>query len=372
MQLDNDTKIKATATGVVGRSARSSANSNQDEKVAEEYQFQKYVEKYIVWTKEYNFMMNGLGQVIDPENGEESSEVDVESPLSSENIMPFFEISREKDFEFFVRPSNALTDFTIQFNERLSDLAMNQKMNGFAVGILKTPTDLKPANLQIGHSMMIHLPTDDQDKEVDFSFASPNSNIQEISEANDRFLNYFITSEGLGGDVVNSKGEIKSATSGIDRFLQAIQKIEAHVDDYELYRCAEQDIYEIIKAWLRVLNGSNILNKKYQISNLHSESKIEIEYYKPEMMQTETEKINNIDKKIEIGVMSKLEAIMELRNITDKSKAEEILREIEKDNEITMPTITDEGIFKDGITNGKKNDKQEQNDTENKSKVVTR
>ena len=156
-------------------------------------------------------MMNGLGEVIDPDTGEADSSIDIESPLASEEIMPFFEVARDKDFEYFVRSGNALTDFTIQFNSRLSDLANNIKMNGYAVAILKTPSSVKPSDITVGHSRIVHLPTDDPDLEVDFQFTSPQSNISEISDANDRFLNYFVTSEGLGGDVVNSSGETEKA-----------------------------------------------------------------------------------------------------------------------------------------------------------------
>ena len=335
-QVDNDRKEKDTATGFNGRSVQSSATQDANLDIAEKYQYQKYTEKYLIWTKQLNFMVNGLGEVIDPARAEASSEIDIQSPLIGEDIMPFFEVHRDKDFEYFVRPSNALTDFTVQFNERLSDLANVQKLNGYAVGILKSPSDLKPNNLVVGGAQLVHLPTDDPDKEVDFSFASPNSSIGEISEANDKFLNYFITSEGLSGDVVNSKGEMNTATSGIDRFIQGVQKIEAHMDDYEMYRCAEADIYRIIKAWLKVLNGSAQLDKKYQIGNLSEESEIEIEYFKPEMIETEAEKLNNIERRLDIGLMSLKEALMEDRNITDKDKAQEILDEIESTSEINL------------------------------------
>ena len=330
-ELESYRKEKDVATNESGRSVRSTATQDGDHTVGEKYQFQKYIEKYIVWTKDFNFMMNGLGEVIDPETGEASSEIDITSPLGSENIMPFFEVAREKDFEYFVRPSNALTDFTIQFNTSLSDLAMNQKMNGYAVAILKSPSTLKPENLVVGHSQLIHLATDDPDAKVDFEFASPNSNISEISDANDRVLNYFITSEGLGGDVVNSKGETKEATSGIDRFLQAIQKIEAHQDDYEAFRCAEDDVYKIVKAWLKVLTGDKQLDKKYQVPNISEDSEVEVEFYRPEMMETRTETIANIEKQLDLGLMSKKEAIMELREITDEDKVQEILKTIDSE-----------------------------------------
>lgn len=341
IQLYEDKKERDTATGEAHRSVRSTASAQDGEsyETANEFQFMKHVQKYIVWSREFNFMMNGLGEVINPEDGsfqKEGQKIDITSPLASEGILPFFEVAKEKDFEFFVRAGNALTDFTIEFNEKLSDLSMNAKMNGYAVAILKSPSDVKPQNLVIGHSQIVHLPTDDPDKLVDFQFSAPNSNIGEISDFVDNLLNYFITSSGLGGDVVNSKGETQKAQSGIDRFLQMIQKVEAHQDDYEKFRCLEQDIYQIVKAWLRVLNGTDKLDSKYQIANLNPDSEISVEFYKPEEVQTETERLSNIEKKIELGVMSKKEAIMELRSIEDDEQAMELLKEIQNEETESM------------------------------------
>lgn len=337
IQYDTDKKEIDTATGFRSRADRSAAAQDKDLDVAEKYQFQKYVEKYIVWSKEYNFMMNGLGEVIDPETGEASNEVDITSPLAGEGIMPFFEIARDKDYEYFVRPSNALTDFTIQFNSMLSDLSNNIKMNGYAVGLLKAPSELQPQEQIIGASMLLKLPTDDPDKEVDFQFISPNSNIGEISEAIDKLLNYFVTSEGVGGQVVNSKGEIEKAQSGIDRFLMMLSRVEAHSDDYDAFMCVENDIYKIIKAWLRVLASSNALDQRYKVI-LPEESEVHVDYHKPEMIETYTEKLANIEKMIDLQLMSRKQAIMELNNIDDEEQAMKILEEIRSDDSFYAPS----------------------------------
>ncbi len=344
IQYDTDKKEVDTATGFKGRADRSTASQDKDLDVGEKYQFQRYVEKYIVWTKEYNYMMNGLGEVLNPETGEPLEVVSVEdiiSPLSQYGIMPFFEIARDKDFEYFTRPSNAMTDFTVQFNAMLSDLATNIKMNGHAVGLLKCPSEMQPKNLNVGGSSMIVLNTDNPDANVDFQFVAPNSDISGIGDAIDKFLNYFVTSEGLGGDVVNSKGETQKATSGIDRFLQMLSKIEAHQDDYDAFKDVEQDIYTIIKAWLDVLSNSSDLNAKYKTS-IPVDSEVEVNYYKPEMIQTEAEKLSNIEKLIDLGLMSKVKAVMEYYNIEDKEKAEEMLKQIQDDDSFLVP---DSGVF---------------------------
>lgn len=360
-EIDSEKSTRETATGYIGRSARSSASQDNDIGVAEKYQFQKYVEKYIVWSNEYNFMMNGLGEVIDPLTGEASNELEITNPIG---MLPFFEVSRDKDFEYFVRSANNITDFTVQFNAQLSDLANNIKMNGYAVGVLKAPSELQPQHQVVGASMLLKLPTDNPDSEVDFAFTSPNSNIGEISDAIDRLLNYFVTSEGLGGSVINSRGESEKATSGIDRYLMMLSRIEAHQDDYDAFKNAEKKIYKIIKAWLSVLNSSDMLDAEYK-TTVPEISEIEVLFNKPEMIQTESEKIANIEKMIDLGLMSKKQAIMEIYDIEDEQKALDILEDIKEDENFTKELNASNNI--DMMVNETDNDMEEMNAEETNS-----
>ena len=331
IQLYQEKKEKDTPTGKSGRSVRSSANpiDGVTAEIANEYQFKRYVERYLVWSPEYNYIQNGLGEILDPETLQPIEGAEIESPLIGEDCMPFFEAAREKDFEYFVRAANALTDFTIEFNSRLTDESNNIKMNGYAVGVLKAPSEIQPENQIIGAAMMLKLNTDDPDAVVDFEFVSPNSNIGEISNANDKFLNYFVTAEGLGAEAINSQGIQDKATSGIDRFIQGIQKIEAHQDDYEVYRNVEMQIYKIVKAWLRALNGSDKLDKKYQVI-LPEESEVIVEYDKPEMIQTPGEVLVNFEKEYDLGLTSKVRYLMDTRGISREDAMEE-LKQIKMD-----------------------------------------
>ena len=89
IQYDTDKKDYDTATGNHGRSVRSTASENQDLKIAEKYQFQKYIEKYVIWSNQYHFMMNGLGEVINPETGEmfeQGDDVDISNPIGRYKI----------------------------------------------------------------------------------------------------------------------------------------------------------------------------------------------------------------------------------------------------------------------------------------------
>ena len=59
------------------------------------------------------------------------------------------------------------------------------------------------------------------------------------------------------------------------------------------------------------------------------------------MIQTETETLANFQSKIDLGIMSKVDAIMELRGIEDRDQAKELLEEIKEENmPFTMGTFT--------------------------------
>ena len=83
---------------------------------------------------------------------------------------------------------------------------------------------------------------------------------------------------------------------------------------------------------------------KYKVS-IPVESELEIDYYKPEMIEKESEKLTNIEKKMDLELMSKKQAVMELHGIEDEDKANDLLEEIRKDNEFNAPVIEEDNTF---------------------------
>jgi hypothetical protein len=121
---------------------------------------------YLVWTKEVNFLMNGVGEVLGEVNP---------NPIG---VLPFVEISEQKDYEYWIRQASAYTDFTVEFNAAMTETRQTVKMQSFAVAIVKAPKEMKFANLQIGPNYILHLPNDEMNGvKTEFEFASPSANI---------------------------------------------------------------------------------------------------------------------------------------------------------------------------------------------------
>jgi hypothetical protein len=334
------------ATGVTPKSETNLGVYIQDGKldIANEMDYKKIADRYVVWTKELNFIMNGHGEILDPETGEVNNAVDISSPLKEYGIMPFVDVSRVKEFEFFVNVDSNKTDFTVEFNTALSDLSNVCKMNGYAVGVLKAPSSMQPENMVVGATMLLKLNTDNADSEVDFKFTNPSSNISEISDAVDKRLNYFITTEGLDSSAVNAQGQSKTYSSGTERFLSMIQKAEASQEDFELMKEAENQLYQIITAWCNVLTGTETLDKKYHTGKLNLESEMKISYQRPEIVQTEQEKFEFYNAQIERGFESKVSSLVKMNNWT-REEALAYLKQVNDDekmiNQLMLPSTND-------------------------------
>ena len=91
---------------------------------------------------------------------------------------------------------------------------------------------------------------------------------------------------------------------------------------------------------------------KYTIPQLSEDADISVQFHMPEMIETQAEKITNLVAKMEAGLMTKVEAIMEDRGI-EKEEAEVIRDEIDKETQMNMPEEPVDAIdAEDDVING--------------------
>lgn len=288
---------------------------NINQKIADADDYKKGLERYLVWTKELNFIMDGNGKIISE---------DVISPLSDYGIMPFIDIADDKDFEYFVRNDDGVVDFTVQYNGALSDLANVVKMQGWGQAYLKGDKDLMPESIVVGINHILRLPVDPNNKvDTEFGFVTPNANIDGSIKYIEMLLSNYLSSKGLDTSIISSNGASEKFTSGIERLLSQIEKFEASKSDFAIFKKAEIQAFEIIKAWTNVLSGEI----KYE--TIPEDAEISIMFHEPQMIQSRSEKVDSLAKEVELGFRSRIDAIKELHDV-DNEKAKEIIKEIDQ------------------------------------------
>lgn len=100
-----------------------------------------------------------------------------------------------------------------------------------------------------------------------------------------------------------------------------IEKFEASREAQAIFTNAEKEIYNVVVAWHNVLRDTDQLDDQYK-SEIINESKMTIVFERPEGSVTDSEKLDIIERKIELGLIDKADAIMELEN-KSREEAEE-------------------------------------------------
>lgn len=300
----------------------SESEDSMNQLIADPEDYKEQAKKYALWSNDYNFVMNEQGGII--------SGPDVVNPIG---LMPFVDICNYKDFEYFNRLDMSVTDFTVQLNGAMSDLGQIVRMQGFAQAYLKGPEDLIPQNIVIGPAYVLKLPIDKNNPtETEFGFASPNSDLAGSINYIETLISTFLSSVGIDPKTISGKAESKSYSSGIERLLANLERFEATRADQEAFINGEKKLFKIICRYLNTYAGSDAL--KYKIAAIDEENAdIEISFKKPEMIQTDEEKLRSIREKLELQLMTQVEAIALDRNISEEA-AVEVFDKIKLDYEM--------------------------------------
>lgn len=276
--------------------------------------------KILVWTKAANFVMNGKGEIV--------SKV-LPNPIGE---LPFIDVSRRKNLNFFLDSGKAMMDFTVKFNAALSDSWYVVKMQGWAIGWFKGPANMVPESVDIGPGRFIHLPKNEQTGDsLELGFTNPNADIEGTLRFLETMVSLFLSSQGIDPKEVAMRLEGRSFSSGLERLLAMLEVFEATEGDMKIMAKAERRLFDLLRRWTQVLSPTNtegIFPPELRAAG--EKAQVKVEYKKPEMVQTESEKIDLVSKKEKAGYISRKMALKNIHNLDDEG-AEEMLETILRD-----------------------------------------
>lgn len=279
-------------------------------------------QRFVVWTKELNFIMDGKGNILSD---------DIESPIPG--VLPIIDISVEKDFAYWVKDGDPIGEFTIDFNTTLTDISNIVMMQGYAQSYLIAKDDIIPNNIQLGPNLILKLPMNNNDEpRPEFGFANPNSDIAGAINFAETLLSIFLSSRGVDPKSISGKADANKYGSGIERLLSMLEKFEASKSDYDTYNKVEKQIFEIVRAWYNASIGrSDLINPSFISGSIAESAEIEIKFAGPEMIQTEQDKIAVWRDKLDLGVASRIDILMDIRGV-ERDQALELAKQIDEES----------------------------------------
>lgn len=292
-----------------------------NQKIADNDDRQKVLERFVVWTKEFHFTMNGKGEI--------TKDI-LPNPIEK---LPFIDIAKSKDFQFFVRTGTSLVDFALDMGLLLSDTANTIRLQSYAQAVMTS--EKPPTNLVVGPNNVLWLPLDPNNPgaKPSFEYASPSPDINGSLEFMEMCLNMFLSSRGLDTSTISGKAEGKTFSSGVERLLAMIDRFEATRDDFDLFKNVEYQLFDLMRDWSNVMwqvNDEEALVDDLRLSSIGEDVELQCKFHEPQMVQTESEKEDSALKMLEAGLMSRVEALMKLRGV-DRAAAEQIVAEIDQE-----------------------------------------
>ena len=303
-------------------------NDRINQKIADESDRLAAQKRFIWWTDEWHFTTD--------ERGKLTSEV-VPNPIGA---LPFIDVADDKDFEFFVRRGTSVVDFALDFGLLLSDLANIIRLQGYSQAVVMS--EQQPVDTKVGPDHVIWLKMDrGATVQPSFQFVSPSPDLSGSLEFLETTLRMFLSSRGIDPATISGRGEAKSFSSGVERLLAMLDKFEATRTDFDLFKRVEKQMFMLLKSWSNVfqnVNGEGSLMPELKQAIVSDDAMIDIKFNEPMAVQTQAEKEDSVIKLMDQGLMSRKEAIMKLRDVSDDA-AETILSEIDEMEGMRMPPM---------------------------------
>jgi hypothetical protein len=314
---------------------------SKNQKIGDPDDYQSKTGRFVWWSKDYNFITNEKGAIIDSDGNviEDLVENDPRliNPLGK---LPFVDVAGSKDFEYWVRSSNGVVDFSIDFGVLLSDTANINRLQGYSQAVIAAESI--PAHFNVGPHNVLHLPLDPANPEIQpsFQFATPSPDMQASLDLLETYIRFFLSTQGMDAKTVSGKSDGEKFSSGIERLLAMVEKFEASQDDQDLFRVVEDQVFDLMRDWsnlmLNVPADQGGMREDLGHVKLDDKIKLNVQFFKPQMLQTETEKEDSVIKLLDAGLLSRNEAIQDLRGV-DEDKAQEIIDRIDEGDILKAP-----------------------------------
>lgn len=216
---------------------------------------------------------------------------------------------------------------TVEVNKNLSVYLTSGNMQ---VGqlVISHPVEQKIAEVSTGITVAMNLPQSSKEKHAPTtaSYISPNPNLDGHKDSVLTYMTMILDEHGMNSNSSINSGE--KFTSGFDRLIANADVQDIIEDNQGMYRRVENETYKIIKA-MNDVDGSYTFKSK----------SLTITYALPKILTSDSEKLDNLMKKKELGLWEEWELIQEADPNLTEEEAKAKVERLKANNVEQKPSI---------------------------------
>ena len=176
-------------------------------------------------------------------------------------------------------------------------------------------------NLSFGITSAIELPQPKpgEGAATDFSYESPGADLGNMKDVTNDLLKKILF-EHLGSGV-QTIGTDSSFSSGIERMIANVDVMDKVEKNQSQYSKIEKRIFDILKRWELLLSRNSF----------KEESELTVVFKKPKVLISDSEILANIKMRMDMGLMTKVQALMVIDPNMSEEEARDLLEEIDEE-----------------------------------------
>lgn len=268
------------------------------------------VKTYAIWTKHQHIIFQGMRR---SDGKKEFQKVSLDTNVNGINpygVLPFVYVPEDYSQDYPV--NSPLPYQTIELNAEMSTYYTSGSLQ-IGTLVLKFPSSQAIETVTNGLFTGMKLPQSENPDapETTADFIAPSPNMSGHREAIITHMQAILDEQGINSNQIIQPTE--KFSSGFDRLLASADIQDIISDNQQnVYQSVEMEVYEIVKNIYK-----NFIKKELFVSD-----SINVYYNKPRIMISDTEKLSNIEKMDQLGLIAPWEKFM----LMDPNLSEELAK----------------------------------------------
>lgn len=319
--LQYTTQDAATVNRTVGSMQNPQQGDGKDQIIADTPSDQKS-KVFIWWSDNFHFTTNESGEIISGEP--------FENPIKR---MPFVNFAIEQDGSFWAQGGDDLIDGSILINSVMTHNQHIAITQGYGQFYMKGKN--LPRNIKIGPTKSILMEYDEGEPVPEIGYATASPQIDALRGLVESYIALLLTTNNLStSSVAANLGQSNLAPSGIAMLIDKAESMEDVQDQRQIFVDKEPDVWDIINRWLN-LYGDMLIDDLKGLQ-LPEEFELNLKFNEIPVVMSESEKLQNLKLRKELGLDSMLDLIMKDNPSLTKQEAEEKLKSLMEDKMVSM------------------------------------
>lgn len=274
------------------------------------------VRTYAVWTKDVHAIYEAKKDSSGSTRYERILVNGNEAGINPLGVLPFVYVPEEYSSDYPV--NSPLANQTVELNAEMSTYYTSGSLQ-IGTLVLKYPTSQAIETVTNGLFTGMKLPQSENPDapETTADFIAPSPNMSGHREAIVTHMQAILDEQGINSNQIIQPNE--KFTSGFDRLLSSADVQDIIMDNQQnVFHHVEMEVYEIIKD----------IHKNFIKQDIFKSEELTVYYTKPKVLISDTEKLANIEKMDQLGLLAPWEKFMLMDPNLSEESAKEKLKEI--------------------------------------------